>query len=285
MSNGILPLNDKTLKMLIQKHPEGNEPPQEVLLQRPVRPVHPIVYEDMDESLILKAAMLTKGGSETSGLDTDGWRKILTSSSFGTASSDMYKTFALFVKRLCLKEIKNAESLKSFIACGLIALDQQSGLRPIGVREVHRKIAGKAVMILLKKDVLQAAESLQLCGGQVAGSEAAIHAMHVFNDDKTKGILLTDAENTFNSINSKVMLYNFKFICPVIATIYRTVICVLLDCLSLVEENYYLKRAQHKVIQHQSVLMLSGYYRYFNFCSISFPLTNSTPKRLLLQMT
>ena len=32
MSNGILPLTDKTLKMLKQKHPEGNEPPQEVLL-------------------------------------------------------------------------------------------------------------------------------------------------------------------------------------------------------------------------------------------------------------
>ena len=47
-----------------------------------------------------------------------------------------------------------------------------------------RRIAGKAVMSLLKKDVLQAAGSLQLCGGQVAGSEAAIHAMHdVINND------------------------------------------------------------------------------------------------------
>ena len=42
---------------------------------------------------------------------------------------------------------------------------------------MFRQIAGKAVMILLKKDVLQAAASLQLCGGQVAGSEAMIHAM------------------------------------------------------------------------------------------------------------
>ena len=35
MSNGILPLNDKTLTMLKQKHQEANEPPQEVLLQGP----------------------------------------------------------------------------------------------------------------------------------------------------------------------------------------------------------------------------------------------------------
>ena len=61
MSNGILPLNDKTLTLLKQKHPEANEPPQEVLLQGPTRPVHPVVYEDMDESLILKEAMLTNG--------------------------------------------------------------------------------------------------------------------------------------------------------------------------------------------------------------------------------
>ena len=154
-----------------------------------------------------------------SGLDADGWRKILKSRSFETASSELRKTFAMFVKRLCVEEIKNTESLKSFIACRLIPLDKRPGLRPTGVGEVLRRIAGKAVMILLKKDVLQAAGSLQLCGGQVAGSEAAIHAMHdVFNDDNTEGILLIDAENAFNSINRKVLRHNLKLICPVIAT-------------------------------------------------------------------
>ena len=58
MSNGILPLTDKTLKMLKQKHPEANEPLQAGVLQGPTRPVHPIVYEDINESLILKSAML-----------------------------------------------------------------------------------------------------------------------------------------------------------------------------------------------------------------------------------
>ena len=74
----------------------------------------------MDKSLILKAAMLTKHGFGPSGLDADGWRKILISCSFGAASSDLRKTFVLFVKRLCLEEIKNAESLESFITCRLI---------------------------------------------------------------------------------------------------------------------------------------------------------------------
>ena len=53
----------------------------------------------------MKAAMLTKGGSAPSSLDADSWRKILTPRSFGTASSDLRKTFAPFVKRLCFEEI------------------------------------------------------------------------------------------------------------------------------------------------------------------------------------
>ena len=36
---------------------------------------------------------------------------------------------------------------------------------------------------------------------------------------------------------------------------------------------------------HQWVLILSEYYHCFSFCSISFELTNSMVKRLLLQMT
>ena len=43
--------------------------------------------------------------------------------------------------------------------------------------------------------------------------------MHdLFNDENTEGILLIDAENAFNSINRKVMIYSLKFICQVTAT-------------------------------------------------------------------
>ena len=74
--------------------------------------------------------------------------------------------------------------MESLTACRLIQLDKWPGLRPVEVRGVLRRIAGKAVKNLLKKDVPQAAGSLQLCGGQVAGSEAAIHAMHdIINND------------------------------------------------------------------------------------------------------
>ena len=60
------------------------------------------------------------------------------------------------------------------------------GLRPIGVGEVIRRIARKVVMKILKKDVMHAAGSLQVCTGQEAGAEAAIRAMFdIYNDEQS----------------------------------------------------------------------------------------------------
>ena len=42
------------------------------------------------------------------------------------------------------------------MACTLIPLDKKPGLRPIGVGEVLRRIAGKAVMMLFKNDITHA---------------------------------------------------------------------------------------------------------------------------------
>ena len=55
---------------------------------------------------------------------------------------------------------------------------QKPGLRPIGVREVLRRIAGKVVMMLFKNDITHVAGALQLSAGQDAGVEAVVHAMH-----------------------------------------------------------------------------------------------------------
>ena len=69
MNSGILPLNKETLELLVQKHPEPREPSPDMLMQEPIRSIHPIAYDDMNESVIMKATMLAKGGSGPSGLD------------------------------------------------------------------------------------------------------------------------------------------------------------------------------------------------------------------------
>ena len=42
MVNGILPLTDKTLQILKQKHPKPNEPASKMLLQGQTCPIHQI---------------------------------------------------------------------------------------------------------------------------------------------------------------------------------------------------------------------------------------------------
>ena len=50
--------------------------------------------------MIRKAAIGTKGDSGSSGMNVDGWRRILASNNFGTSSIDLRKTFANVVQKL-----------------------------------------------------------------------------------------------------------------------------------------------------------------------------------------
>ena len=89
----------------------------------------------------------------------------------------MRKTFAQLIKRLCIEELETTTSLEAFTVCRLIPLDKKPGLRPIGVGEVLRRIAGKVIMMIFKKDITDAAGPLQLSASQEAGAEAVIFAM------------------------------------------------------------------------------------------------------------
>ena len=121
-------------------------------------------------------------------------------------------------KVMCASEVSKKESLEAFLACQLIPLNKSPGIRPIGIGEVLRRIMGKAVMMVLKKDVIHSAGALQVCAGQQAGVESAIHSMvDLFESDTTSAIIQIDATNAFNSLNRKVFLHNIKIICPELA--------------------------------------------------------------------
>ena len=71
---------------------------------------------------------------------------------------------------------------------------------------------------MVKTDISEAAGNLQLCAGQEAGCEAAVHAMQsLFHSSSTQAVLLADASNAFNSLNRRVSLHNIHFICPPLA--------------------------------------------------------------------
>ena len=110
--------------------------------------------------------------------------------------------------------------LAAFTACRLIPLDKCPGVRPIGVAETSRRLVGKAIMTIIHQDVQAAAGSLQLCAGQPAGCEAAVHAMRtLFAETDAEAVLLVDASNAFNRLNRRLTLLNLMALCPALAPI------------------------------------------------------------------
>ena len=219
---GVLNLSNDVINSLKSKHPEAQEADKSVLIHGPKPFVDPVVFESINESTIVKSALRTKGSSGPSGLDSDAWRRMLVSKNFGKFGSDLQKTLVAFAKKLCKENIETngtSSSLEAYTSCRLIPLDKSPGVRPIGIGEVLRRIVGKAVISVIKPNILESAGELQLCAGQKSGCEAAVHAMRdIFNEEETDGLLLVDARNAFNSINRKVLLHNMPYLCPVLAT-------------------------------------------------------------------
>ena len=87
--------------------------------------------------------------------------------------------------------------ISPLLACRLIALEP--GVRPIGIGETSRRIIAKAVLTVTRSDIQDAAGSVQLCAGQIAGAESAVQAVREsFKQDGTDAVLLVDASNAFN---------------------------------------------------------------------------------------
>ena len=78
-------------------------------------------------------------------------------------------------------------SLEACLSNRLIPLEKApSGVRPIGIGEVLRRIVGKAIVAEIKPELAEAAGCLQLCAGQKAGCRAAAHAMRsIYEEEET----------------------------------------------------------------------------------------------------
>ncbi len=99
-------------------------------------------------------------------------------------------------------------------------LNKCPGVRPIGIGDTSRRIIAKAILTITKGDIQEATGSIQLCAGQISGTETAVHtAQALYHQDETEAILLVDASNAFNSLNRLVALHNIRHLCPSLATV------------------------------------------------------------------
>ena len=160
-----------------------------------------------------------------SGVDACTWRRIC--SSFKETSS-LCEAIAGVAKRICTQPV-SPSGLNALLACRLVPLNKNPGVRPIGVGEVAQRIVCKAVIRVVRKDIMLAAGPLQACSGIGRGCEVAVHATReVFDEFEVERALLVDATDAFNAFNRKVALQNMKYVCPVdkLLPITYTIACV-----------------------------------------------------------
>ena len=200
----------------MSKHPTGQRANAHCILPSTPSETHPVIFESIDAKAIRSAVLNTTGSAGPSGLDAHDWRRLCTS--FKGASTKLCNSLAYTARRICTALV-DPKSISPLLACRLIALDKTPGVRPIGIGDTARRIIAKAVLSVVRTDVQNASGCLQLCGGQISGIEAAVHAVrNAFNSEDCEAALLVDVSNAFNSLNRQVALQNIRRLCTPIAT-------------------------------------------------------------------
>ena len=238
----VLPDNSETVReSLLKKHPPGISSIPSAIISGTdsAEPIHPVIFNGIDEELIRNTGIKTEGGAGPSGPDAVSWRRLCTS--FKSCSTDLCHALSLVARRICITLV-DASGPEAFVACRLIALDKCPGVRPIGIGEVARRIVGKAIARVLSHEIQEATGPLQTCSGHLSGCEAAVHAMHqAFEDSDGEGVILMDATNAFNYLTRQNALINIKKLCTALSKVltntYRQQIPLFIDGESILSKE------------------------------------------------
>ena len=189
------------------------------LLHGPINRVLPSYFDSIDEAMVLKAPSLTKGAGGPSQLDSAQYLHILSSHKFRKENKKLREQIARLT-RLLASEIVDPYTVEALVACRLIPLNKNPGVPPIGIGEVIRRIIGKCIGWVVKKDIQEVADPLQMATGFQSGAEAAIHSMkEIFDDEQTDAVILVDESKAFNSLNGNAVLHDIQILCPQFSTI------------------------------------------------------------------
>ena len=141
-STGLLNITPEVLERLKEKHPEAADIAHTSLFYGPTDYIPPGFFDLIDEKTIFDATTKTKGSAGPSGIDAELYRRTLCSKNFKAEGKVLREEIAVFTRDL-LKIIYHPSFLEGYTSCRLIPLDKNPGIRPTGVGEVLRRIAGK----------------------------------------------------------------------------------------------------------------------------------------------
>ena len=131
-------------------------------------------------------------------------------SNFNQSSTSLSRTVARLAVRIATEEI-DSEALRPYNACCFIPLDKNRGVRTIGVGKVLRRIIGRSILRCVENDLKLLGKNKQLYLGLKCGIEHAIHSFRQqLETPDVQGILLIDAKNSFESLNSDFALRNIE---------------------------------------------------------------------------
>jgi len=102
---------------------------------------------------------------------------------FQSESLELCHSLAMAAKRLCT-ELVNPASIAPLTPSRLIALNKNHGVHPIRIGDTARHIIVKAILIITRQGVQEAAGSVHIYAGQISGIKVAMHAAQTFSTEK-----------------------------------------------------------------------------------------------------
>ena len=183
----------------------------------------PVIFGAITAETIAKAAAKVKGAHGPSGGDAENWKRQLCS--FGPASVSLCDSIAAVTRRLCttfldptitsallasrllpfkkknegetpqnqFPEFQVPQEPQTLTQMSRSKSHQSPTAEPSEFGEVLRRIIGKDVVTILRKDIVQAIGTINLCAGQKAAPETIIHLMDdLLQEDDCEGLLLVD---------------------------------------------------------------------------------------------
>ena len=129
---------------------------------------------DCSSEIVEEVASNLRGGAGPGSVDAIAMSNWLLR--HGKYSQMLREELASWTEWLC-NSMPPFAAYRALMACRLVALDKQPGVRPLGIGEIFRRAIAKCALKICGEDAKAACGSTNLCAGLEAGIEGAVHSV------------------------------------------------------------------------------------------------------------